>query len=83
MSRELQHIAPLLDVQRAEREGLKVKTLCGRRIYPMTRMKDEIPTCTPCAIKIREELNALLARPATTHSGTFTWTSTATSGGAS
>lgn len=48
MSRALQHIADKLAVDAAKESGEKVTWLCGGRSYPMTEMKDSIPTCSKC-----------------------------------
>lgn len=58
MARKVQHIAWLDRVAVAKSEGQKVATMCGEHVYPMTRMKPEIPTCTPCARALLDEYHA-------------------------
>lgn len=59
MARKLQHIVWADQRDHAEERGEKVATLCGKRVYPMTKMSEEIPTCTPCSRETLAEFKKL------------------------
>lgn len=63
MSRKLQHISEESSIIYASRKGRKVEVLCGKRVYPLPDMSDDIPTCTRCSRVQTRMYNDLVLRP--------------------